>query len=403
MIKRLRRRFVLASMLSVFLVLLITVGAINVSNYVTVENNASMVLSAVIEQGPNEGMGPGGGPGQPGGPADPRQEHYFITVFDSKGNVTASNTRHMFAYSEAECAELATKVYRNELTGGKYDTLRYGKSTKADGLTYVAFADMKERLDSASSFLLVSSVTSAVAYLVFVGLILLASKIVFKPSEEAYRKQKRFITNASHELKTPLTVISADMDLVEMDHGKSEWTESIRDQIKRLTEMTNQLVTLSKLEEEDASFPFEDFSLNEVCEKAASSFAPGFKKEGIAFSFNLAQKITMHGNRRLIEELVYVMLDNSLKYTGGDKKASYFTLSQGSKGQIELRFSNTLDKADEVDPSQMLDRFYRSPTSKKEGSGVGLSIAKEVVNLHKGKINAEKDGNTLSFLISFKA
>ena len=102
-----------------------------------------------------------------------------------------------------------------------------------------------------------------------------------------------------------------------------------------------------------------------------------------------------------MEQLISSMLDNSLKYTGGDIKSSYFTLTE-TKGRIEMRFSNTLDKEDEVDASQILDRFYRSPSNKKEGSGVGLSIVSEIASLHKGKVKAEKSGNTLSFLITFR-
>ena len=188
-----------------------------------------------------------------------------------------------------------------------------------------------------------------------------------------------------------------------MDSGKSEWSESIRDQLNRLTEMTNQLVTLSKLEEEDPSkYPFSDFSLNEICKGAVDSFAPLFKKDGIKFAYNITGNLTMYGNRYLIDELIHIFLDNSLKYTGGDNKSSYFVVSESSKGNIEFRFSNTIDKDDEVDVKQIMERFYRSPSNKKEGSGVGLSIAQEIINLHKGKIVVDKNNSVISFTIRFK-
>ena len=187
-----------------------------------------------------------------------------------------------------------------------------------------------------------------------------------------------------------------------MDNGKSEWSESVRDQIKRLTEMTNQLVTLSKLEEEDKSrFPFEDFSINEVCKKAIDAFSASFKKEDIKFSHNITGNLTMFGNKYLIDELIYIFLDNSLKYTGGDQKSSYFVVSKNNKDKIEFRFSNTINKDDEVDVKQIMERFYRSPSSKKEGSGVGLSIAQEIIKLHKGKIEVDKNNSSLTFIITF--
>ena len=108
----------------------------------------------------------------------------------------------------------------------------------------------------------------------------------------------------------------------------------------------------------------------------------------------------MYGNKFLINELIYLFLDNSLKYTSGDNKSSYFVISQ-NKDKIEFRFSNTIAKDDEVDVRHILERFYRSPSNKKEGSGVGLSIGQEIVKLHKGKINIDKNSNSISFIITF--
>jgi len=399
MIKKLRNKFILIAMLSVFFVLAITIGTINISNYVVIENNATEILKEVIREGTNE---PGGGEVPPKKRVDLRQEHYFIVSFNNDGSINKTNNSHMFMLSKEECEDLAAKVYNDELKGHSYDTYRFIKELKGDGLTYVGFVDVKDKLDSFYSFLLTSSLISIGAYLAMTVLIIVASKIAFKSSEEVYRNQKRFITNASHELKTPLTIISADMDIIEMDNGKSEWSESVRDQIKRLAEMTNQLVLLSKLEEDDPKrFEFNDFSVNEVCNNAVNAFSNNFKKEGIKFSANITGNLTMHGNRNMIDQLLYIFLDNSLKYTGGDNKSSYFTVSENNKGKIEFRFSNTIDKNDEIDIKQIMERFYRSPSNKKDGSGVGLSIAQEIINLHKGTIKIDKNNNTISFLITF--
>ena len=232
-----------------------------------------------------------------------------IVSINNDGSIKNTNNAHMFMLSKEECNDLALKVFNNELKGGKYNNYRFKKELKNDGLTYVGFIDIKDKLDSFYSFLLSSSLISIGAYAVMTGLIILGSKIVFKSSEEAYKNQKRFITNASHELKTPLTIISADMDIIEMDNGKSEWSESIRDQIKRLTDMTNQLVLLSKLEEDDPKrFEFNDFSINEVCNNAVNAFSNNFKKEGIKFSSNITGNLTMYGNRNMIDQLLYIFL-----------------------------------------------------------------------------------------------
>ena len=402
MLKKLRLKFILFSMVSVFIVLAITIGAINISNYVLIESNAQDNLSEVIrigtkEEGPDVPKKEGEREG-----INPRLVHYFITVYNQNGNVVDYNYQHEFMLTNQECQSLTSKVLNGEISGGKYSTYRYQKQIKNDGLTYVAFVDIKEKLDDFNNFLLSSTLISVAAYLMLFLLIFIASKIVFKTSEEAYKKQKQFITNASHELKTPLTVISTDLDLIELEHGKSEWSQSIRDQVVRLTNMTNQMVDLSRLDEEDSTnYPFDNFSVNEVYKNVVEAFSSSFKKENIKFASNIGGNITMYGNRHLIEELLYIFLDNSLKYTGGDNKSSYFVVSKNDKEKIEFRFSNTLSKDDETDIKQVMERFYRAPSNLKEGSGLGLSIAQEIINIHKGKIKIDKNDTTISFVITF--
>ena len=400
MIKKLRLKFILISALSVLFVLAITIGTINISNRVVIESNAKDTVVEIINEGPQHNLEPGGKSGE--GPRDLRQEHYFVASIDNNGSIIELDNRQMFMLSESECRDLVLKAYRGDISGGRYDSYRYAISTKNDGTTLVAFLDIKERLDSHYNFVLLSSTISIGAYLALIALIVVASRFAFKSTEEAYKKQKRFITNASHELKTPLTVISTDLDLIEMDNGKNEWSESIRDQVTRLTEMANQLVILSRLEEEDTNkYPFEDFALNEMANDIASSFEASFKKSGIKFSYNFANDIHLYGNKRLIDELIHIYLDNSVKYTGGDNKSSYFVISKNDKGKIEFKFSNTINKKDELDTKQMMERFYRSPSNKTEGSGVGLSIAQEIINLHKAKLSIDKSNSVITFTIIF--
>ena len=402
-------------MVSVFIVLSTTIFAINMSNYMYVENEANAVLVEVLKEGINievEGEG-GEGPGGPGGgdhPGgdDPRARnrlegnHYYIVAFSSQGVIEKSDYRHIFSLSESEGNLIAIKIYNGELSGGKYDNFRYIKEVKSDGYTYIAVLDNNEKLADFYKFLTLSTTISIGAYLALFALIFIASYIAFKPSVESYKKQKQFITNASHELKTPLTIISTDLDILEMDHGKSEWSESIRDQVSRLTSMTNQLVTLSKLDENDLkNYPFSDFSINDVIKKAVDYFAPSFNQARIEFVEDIQDDIIYYGNKYLFEELCYIFLDNSLKYTGGKFKTSSIELAKDKKDHFHIIFSNTIDEDDEIDPSQVTERFYRSPTNKKEGSGIGLSIAKEIVNLHKGKLDTKKDNNSIYFKLYF--
>ena len=398
MIKKLRIKFIVIAMISVFVVLAGTIGIINISNKVVIENNAKESLTEVIREGFKDEMneGPGGG-GEPGKNDRLMRNHYYVVEFDNSGNIIKSNYRHIFSINETDGNELARKIYNNELTNGRYQTYRYTKENNV-----VAVLDIKEELDNFNNFLLLSSTISIGAYLAFAALIILSSYIVFRPAEESYKKQKQFITNASHELKTPLTIISTDLEILEMDNGKNEWSESIRDQVVRLTNMTNQLVTLSKLEENDMkNYPFTDIQVNEVVKKVSDSFASSFLQANINFKVELDNNINFNGNSYLFEELIYIFLDNSLKYTGGKDKYSSIRLVQDKKNHFSIIFKNSLDEKDELDVSLLSERFYRSPSNKKEGSGIGLSIAKEIINLHKGKLDISKDNNEIIFTVSF--
>ena len=418
MIKKLRFKFILVSMLSILFVLAATIGGINTYNYVKIESDSQISLSQILSEGVVvEQFGPGGGvvdnPSNPpeeggknpGGDKTQREglmgEHYFIVAFDSNGTITKSNFRHIFSVTESEGQSLAQQAYSGEISGGKYNDFRYAISSQSeDGTTYVAFIDIREKMITFNSFLVTSLIISASAYAVLLVLIVLASKIVFKTSEESYRKQKSFITNASHELKTPLTIINTDLEIIEMDSGKSEWSESIRDQVKRLTTMTNQLVTLSKLEEDDMkNYPFVDFSVSDLAKQAVEAFAPSFEKQGFNFEYDIEENVMLHGNKYLVDELFYIFLDNALKYA---KEAGRVRLEtkKGNKKEVNIIFSNNIDDNAEIDTSLLFDRFYRSPTAKKQGSGIGLSIANEIVKLHKGSIKANIKDNQIFFYIT---
>ena len=398
MIKKLRIKFIIASMASILFVLVATIGAINISNYVSVQKEVNNALTLVIENGLNDEPQQGGGPG--GKQDNIQREHYFVVAFNSDGTVNQSNFKHIFIVNETTGIELATSVFNGVNTHGKIDNLYYQKANKGN-LIIVAFVDAKDRLDSFNNFLISSILIASISYVVIFVLIFFSSKIVFRVSEESYQKQKSFITNASHELKTPLTIISTDLELIEMDNGKSEWTASIKDQVNRLTKMTNQLVVLSRLDEADYSkYPFEEFSLSEVANDVTDSFAQSFKKESLIFKTDVEENLVLNGNKYLIEELFFIFLDNALKYTKENGEAGVL-VSKDKKNKPCITFYNSVDSDLELDISLLFERFYRSPNSKKEGSGIGLSIAKEILNLHKANIKVTKENNILKFFITF--
>ncbi|MCR5564673.1 MAG: HAMP domain-containing histidine kinase [Gammaproteobacteria bacterium] len=403
MIKKLRFKFILVSLLSILLVLSITIGSINIYNYVRMKNEIHQNLISIVERGDeefprmdeapdsNRPMDMGGGF---------MRGSFFTVSYNSDGTVASSNFDHIFFISEEDGISLASDVYSSNKTEGKTDNMYYLKMEK-DGLTIIAFVDAKDRTNQFNSFLVSSILVSSISYLVLALLIVLSSKVVFKVSEESYKKQKAFITNASHELKTPLTIINTDIELIEMDNGSSEWTTSVKDQVSRLTTMTNQLVILSRLDEGELSkYPFEDFSLSDLAHEAVESFASSFKKEGLTLSTSIEDDLIINANKYLIDELLFILLDNALKYTAPNGTVG-INIYKDSKNKVNISIYNDIEEDNELDVNQLFERFYRSPNAKKNGSGIGLSIAQEIINLHKAQIKVTKENNILKFNISF--
>lgn len=446
MIRKLRLRFIVAALVSILFVLSATIAAINVYNYVKMDHETMESLDSVVEYAHqnvlfNNGVWDDrqqGGGGQPGGwrPEDyysynrrgeEINEQYFATVFNEEGSIYWYDYNHIAPGDmDMESRQLmSTKIYTSGETKGSVGKLRFkvvnineeievtvGWDPMLDGgrpitetrqlnNTYVAFLDTSERMHAFNNFFMSSMIIAAISYSLLAVLIILSSKLVFRTSEESYKKQKAFITNASHELKTPLTIISTDLELVEMDHGKSEWTESIHDQVMRLNTMTKQLVTLSKLDEANmANYPFTTFSISKLAQESVDAFLPTYKNKGLTFNSDITPDIDIKASRYLINELFYIFLDNALKYTK-DKGEVNFSLKRNQFKKVEVNFSNDIED-NEIDTNQLFERFYRSPnSSSKEGSGIGLSIAKEIIELHKAKITVSTKDNKINFNIIF--
>lgn len=403
-------------MLSILFVLSATLAGINISNFIAIENSASRNVQLVLEHGFDDGPGgdlpptpPSGEEGEQGQessegempPAMPddrlMRENYFCVLFDADGNVENSNYIHVFAITNEECESFARDIYNGKKNSGKKGDYRYKKVKEGDK-TKVAVLDIGQHLDQANLSMRGSIIVGLTGYLVILTLILIMSKLIIKPSEETYKKQKVFITNASHELKTPLTIISTDVEIIEMDHGQSEWTKSIKDQVMNLTQMTNQLVTSARLEEDNASsYPMEEFSVSEVAEESVEAFAASFKNKNLEIKNSIAKDVMMNGNRYLINELFFIFFDNALKYCEPHGEVEIRVTK--NKNKVEIIFSNTLEKGNNINVEQLFDRFYRDPNTKVVGTGIGLSISKQIVELHKGKISAVKDGDKIKFIV----
>ena len=227
--------------------------------------------------------------------------------------------------------------------------------------------------------------------------------MLVKPVAESYEKQKRFITDASHEIKTPLTIIDANTEVLEMTGGENQWTKSTRKQIARLTSLTEKLVFLSRMDEESTQLEMTDFAISDAVIDTAEPFVSYAASRGKTLELDIAPDLTYHGNEGCIRQCVSLLLDNAVKYSTENGKLRLTFHKQGRA--LALTVWNTTDPIPVGRHDELFERFYRPDSSrntKTGGHGIGLSVVHAIATAHKGKISAKsEDGNSLTFSILF--
>ena len=403
MIKKLRRKFILIAMCSMIFVLGTIVAVINVLNYKKADDYSDKVISVLVE---NEGGFPQNFPMRPGmgnngmTPETPFEARFFTVMLNDNGEVVFSDTRQIAAITPQTAEKYAKNLYSDGKTAGMYDDYKYRVKETDEGTLYI-FLDCTREMNSFRGFLQTSILISIGGLAVVFILIIIFSRIALKPVEESYQKQKHFITNASHDIKTPLTIINAGAEVIELEHGEVEWTKEIKKQTQRLTALTDKLVFLSRMEEENQKIEIREFNLSELICEAIEPYENIATSKGFSFSFDCQSDIVYKGNEEMLSQAIALLMDNAIKYTNEN---GYITVSlkKTLKG-IELCFKNTANDVKEGNNNEIFERFYRSEqsrNSKTGGHGIGLSVVKAIISAHKGKISAySSDGKSMEFLI----
>ena len=218
-----------------------------------------------------------------------------------------------------------------------------------------------------------------------------------------------FISNVSHEIKTPLAIISANTEVLEMVSEPNEWTVSIKNQITRLNGLLKELLSLAKMEEEKPALTMADFNISDAVYDAASPFTTLAETKGKKLTIDVANGLSYHGDEGAIRQLVSILTENAVKYAdeGGEIAVKLFTSHNGKETDLEV--SNTCKEPPQGDLTKLFDRFYRDDSSrsrskgeKKGGYGIGLSIAQAIVRSHKSKISCKAENGMMIFTAQLK-
>lgn len=425
MVRKLQRRFILIAVLSVLAVLVVMMCIINGSNYRSVVAEADWTTSLIAENGGSfprsafrgddgGGRDAGSAQRQPAGAKPPEsgqrelsaeapfETRFFVVDLDKDGNPSAVNTGNIAAVTTSQAAAYAAQVHKSGRSSGFIGDYRFGARTRTDGEMLV-FLDCSRELRYFHSFLYTSLVVSALALLGVFILVLLFSRRAIQPIADAYEKQKHFITDAGHELKTPLAVISANTEVLEMTQGESEWTQSIRNQVGRLAELTNDLVSLARMDERDSRMLMTDFSLSDAVSESLAPFVAIAGQRGKPIQTDIQEGLTLCGNEEAIRRLVGILADNAVKYgaEGGEIRITLRSAGRGMLLQTRNRVETPIKKGAH---EELFERFYRGDASRSSqvaGYGIGLSMARAIVAAHRGKISAaSEDGASLTITVT---
>lgn len=348
-----------------------------------------------------------GNPGIPVGVPDfmtietPFSTRFFTVRFDESGQVADVDVSSISAITEETARKYAEKTYESGKERGWVEDYRYKQYQTEHGMTIVYVDGSMNRFMSNRMLFAAGVVLIISAFAIWI-IVIFFSKRAVRPVAESYEKQKQFITDANHELKTPLTLVMTNLDILEAEIGENEWLSDIRSEGERMGALVNQLVVLARMDEDKTNLEMQSFSLSNTIVDVVSEFQMLAQDRGKSLEAQIDPKVDYVGDETAVRRVASILLDNAVKYCddGGSIR-----LRLEKKKHPVLYVENTYADVGETELDKLFDRFYRADKARTftGGFGVGLSIAKAIVTQHKGEINAyKKDTGHIGFKVIWR-
>lgn len=409
MIKKLKIKFTLLATVSMIILMALLAAGMNLLNYSFTVNDADEILRLLSENSFSDKSGnPPDGDKEPPfkklppgmSPEVPYESRYFSVTISGESKIEYDTSR-IISVSREDAEKYARDAISDSASRGTIGNFRYLKVTDVESYR-IYFLDWGRKIDAFYRFLWISIAISLLGCIIVFLSFLMASEKIIRPISESYEKQKRFITDAGHELKTPLTVIGANTDILESDIGENECLDDIRQQTEKMKNLTESLVFLSSTEEAGTDIKKVDFPLSDTVSEEAAAFAAPARAAGKCIITKIEPGIPMNGSPVQIRRLLSILIDNALKYSDGENIVIEL---EKKKKIIFLSIENTVtEDIPENELSLLFDRFFRTDSSRNSetgGNGIGLSAALAITSAHGGKIKAECENKIFRIVVSF--
>ena len=411
MIRKLQLRFIIIATAAMLFVLAALTGLVNSSNYQNAVRNVYQYCDFIAKNGgvlPTEANENSSGSEEPDFTAEDTYRLRYFTVFlDDNGNVLKTNLKRIAAVKESDISSFVNNALRRNNENGHFSYKNSEYAFSAPGADkgmpkLIVFMDCTNEILYAANFRVNSLFFGLTLLLFFVVVVSFYSKRAMQPIIKNMESQKQFITNASHELKTPLAVISANAEVLEMTNGESEWTKSIRNQVNRLNSLIANLITLSKLGETDKKDLY-DVDVSSVIKACCEDYKTVFEQKGLSFDYSVSENIHALATKEGVGEIANILLDNASKYCDDGGRVSLRLSHKSSSKGVRLSVSNTYKDGKDTDYTRFFERFYREDTShnsENAGYGIGLSMAQGIVQDYRGRISVSFKDEDIIFTVT---
>lgn len=407
MIAKLRKKFILVIMLCVMSTISIVLGSLFVINYISYKRNVNNFLEHELDMygGFREERLPDKNRREDNdifsfNMFDDKPMHFLPSVcitLDYSGSVIESKINYL-ELSDEDIDKLANTIVTSKQKRGSVSSfgLEYLSITE-DNYTYIVAADNSFESGNIRNLFILCIISFMISFFVFFAISVLLSTWILKPVEKSWQQQNRFVSDASHELRTPITVILANLNILsskkdDLIKTQYQWIDNTKEEANRMKQLVDELLFLARSDDRQNKLVFSKIDLSELLLSRMLSFEALAFEKGIRLDYEIADGLYIIGHEGNVKQLLSILLDNAMKYCGD--KGSVYLKAFSLKDRTYVLVKNSGDLIDAEDLKHIFERFYRTDKSRSRtegGYGLGLAIAKTIVDNMHGKISVLSD------------